>query len=139
MPVGRRVGCKRAVLVVAHARHAYGMVNATTGRERRPTRIGAAVRTVGCGMVDLGIRTLGTRHTTSDQQSREENVQTFGGRVAQRDEYGVSVPWMFFSWSPVRPSKGERRQRETHGSTSTLSRSSSCGNASGKRREEIRS
>ena len=84
--------------MVAHARHAYGMVHATTGRELLPTRIGAAVRTDGCGMVDFGIRKLGTRHTTPDQQSREEKKQTFGGRVVQRDKHGV--PWMFFHGHP---------------------------------------
>ena len=105
MSVDRRVRCERAVLVVTHARHAYGMVHATTGRERLPARIGAAVRTDGCGLVDLGIRTFWTRHTTSDQQSREENRQTFGGWVVQRDEHCVSVPWMFFTDTPA-PVKG---------------------------------
>ena len=112
MPVDRRIRCERTVLVVAHGRHAYGMVHATTGREGLPGRIGAAVRTDSCGMVDLGIRTFGTRHTTPDQQSREENWQTFGGRVVQRDEHGVSVPWMFFSWSPVHPSTARRDPKE---------------------------
>ena len=37
--------------------------------------------------------------------------------MVQRDEHGVSVPWMFFSWSLVHPSRGQGRQRETHGST----------------------
>ena len=108
MPVYRRVRCERAVPVVTHARHAYGMVHATTGREQLPTRIGAAVWTDGCGMVDLGIRTFGTRNTTLDQQSREENRQTFGGRVVDRDEHGVSVPWMFSPRSSVHPSRGQR-------------------------------
>ena len=66
--VHHRIRCQRPVLVVTHARHAYGMVHATTGKERLPTRIGAVVRTDGCGMVDLGIRTHGTRHTTPGQR-----------------------------------------------------------------------
>ena len=74
---------ERAVLVVAHARHAYGMVHATTGGERLPSRIGAAVRTDGCRMVEVGIRTHGTSHTTSDQRAREENRQTSGGWMVQ--------------------------------------------------------
>ena len=53
-------------------------MHATTGRERLPPRIGAAVRTDGCRMVDMGIRTHGTSHTTSDQRTREENRQTSG-------------------------------------------------------------
>ena len=71
--VGR---CESSVLVVAHARHAFGMVHATTGRERLPARIGTAVRTDGCRMVDVGIRTHGTSHTISDQRAREENMET---------------------------------------------------------------
>ena len=81
--IDRRIRCQRAVLVVSHARHADGMVHATKGRERLPTRIGAAVGADGCGMVDLGIRTNGSRQTTSDQRSREENWQTSRGRVVQ--------------------------------------------------------
>ena len=142
MSVDRRIRCECVVLVVAHAIHAYGMVHATAGGERLPTRICAAVWTDGCEMVDLGIRTLGTRHTTSDQQSREENRQTFGGRVVQRDEHGASVQWMCFSWSPVHrstrltPSIGNtwlncspKPERTPH-TYVTLSRSSSCWNAS---------
>ena len=83
-------------LVVAHARHADGMVHATTGFENDfRGRIGAAVRTDGFGMVDVGIRTNGTLHTTSDQRTREENRQTSGGWVVQRDEDGLSVPRLF--------------------------------------------
>ena len=100
MSVDRRIRCERAVLVVAHARHAYGMVHATTGRERLPSRIGSAVRTDGCRMVDVGIRTHGTSRTTSDQRAREENRQTSCGRVVQRNEHGLSVPWMFFQGCP---------------------------------------
>ena len=100
MPVDRRIRCERAVLVVAQVRHASGMVHATMGREQLPTRISAAVRTDGCGMVDLGIRKHGTCHTKSDQQSREENWQTVGGRVMQRDEHGLSVTWMFYYGCP---------------------------------------
>ena len=77
--VDHRIRRERAVPVVAHARHAYGMVHATTGRERLPPRIGAAVRTDGCRMVDVGIRTHGTSHTKSDQRTRKENRQTSGG------------------------------------------------------------
>ena len=83
MSVDSRIRRERAVLVVAHARHAYGMVHATTGGERLPSRIGAAVRTDGCRMVDVGIRTQGTSHTTSHQRAREENRQTSGGWMAQ--------------------------------------------------------
>ena len=90
------------------------MVHATTGRERVPTRIGAATRTEGCGMVGVGIRTQGTLHTSSDQRSREENKQTSGGRVMHSNEYGVSVAWMLLPWTLVHPTRGERRQRETH-------------------------
>ena len=83
MSVDRRIRCERTVPVIAHARHAYGMVHATTGRERHPPRIGAAVRTDGCRMVDVGIRTHGTSHTTSDQRTIEENRQTSGGGMVQ--------------------------------------------------------
>ena len=58
-------------------------VHATTGRERLPPRIGTVVRTDGCRMVDVGIRTHGTSHTTSDQRTREENRQTSGGWMVQ--------------------------------------------------------
>ena len=117
MSVDHRIRCERAVPVVAHARHAYGMVHATTGRERLPPRIGAAVRTDGCRMVDVGIRTHGTSHTTSDRRTREENRQTSGGWMVQRDEDGLSVPRLFLPWLPVHSRRGERRQRETHGAT----------------------
>ena len=70
--VHRRIRCQRPVRVVTHARHAYGMVHATTGRERLPTRIGAVVRTDGCGMVDLGIRTHGTTYDTRSTVERRE-------------------------------------------------------------------
>ena len=66
--VDRRVRCQRSILVVSHARHADGMVHATSGRERV---LGAAARTDGHGMVDLGVRTHGTLHTASDQRPRE--------------------------------------------------------------------
>ena len=91
--------------------------DATTGGERLPPRIGAAVRTDGCIMVDVGIRTQGTSHTASDQRTREENRQTSGGRMVQRDEDGLSVPRVLFSRLLVQPRRGERRQRETHGAT----------------------
>ena len=52
-------------------------------------------------------------HTTSGQWSREENKQTSGGRVVQSNEHGVSVPRLLLPWSPVHPTRGERRQRET--------------------------
>ena len=65
----------------------------------------------------MGIRTHGTSHTTSDQRTREENRQTSGGWMVQRDEDGLSVPRLFFPWLPVHSRRGERRQRETHGAT----------------------
>ena len=111
MSVDCRLRCQRAVLVVSHARHADGMVHATTRRELLPARIGAAARADGCGMVDVGIRTHGTRHTTSDQRSREENRETSGGRVVQSNKHGVSVPRVLLPRSPVHPTRGERRQR----------------------------
>ena len=117
MSIDRRIRCERTVPVVAHARHAYGMVHATTGREGLPPRIGAAVRTDGWRMVDVGIRTHGTSHTASDQRPREENRQTSGGRMVQRDEDGLSVPRLLFSRLLVQPRRGERRQRETHAAT----------------------
>ena len=89
----------------------------TTGGGRLPPRIGAAIRTDGCRIVDVGIRTHGTSHTASDQRTREENRQTSGGRVVQRDEDGLSVPRLLFSWLLVQPRRGERRQRETHDAT----------------------
>ena len=83
--------------------HAYGMVHATTSREGLPPRIGTAVRTDGWRMVDVGIRTHGTFHTASDQRTREENRQTSGGRMVQRDEDGLSVPRVLFSRLLVQP------------------------------------
>ena len=38
-------------------------------------------------MVDLGIRTFGKHHTTTDQQSREENRQSFGGRCSETNTF----------------------------------------------------
>ena len=113
----RRIRCERTVPVVAHAGHAYGMVHATTSGEGLPPRIGAAVRTDGRRMVDVGIRTHGTVHTASDQRTREAHRQTSGGRMVQRDEDGLSVPRLLFSRLLVQPRGGERRQRETHGAT----------------------
>ena len=113
----RRLRCQRSVFVISHVRHADGVEYATTGRERVPARIGADARTDGGGMVDLGIRTHETRHTTSDQRSREENTQTFGGRVVHSNEHGVSVSILLLPWSPVHTTRGERRQRKTHGAT----------------------
>ena len=81
--IDRRLRCQRIVVEVPRARHADEMVHMMKGRERVPTRIGAAVPVDGCGMVDVGIRTHGTRHTTSDQRSREENRQPSGGPVVQ--------------------------------------------------------
>ena len=92
----RRIRCERTVPVVAHAGHAYGMVHATTSGEGLPPRIGAAVRTDGRRMVDVGIRTHGTVHTASDQRTREAHRQTSGGRMVQRDEDGLSVPRLLF-------------------------------------------
>ena len=115
--VDRRERCQRAVLVVSHARHADGMVHATTRIGRLPARIGAAARAGGCRMVDLGIRTHETRNTTSNKRSREENSETSDGRVVQSNEHGVSVPRLLLPWSPVHPTRCECRQRETHGPT----------------------
>ena len=56
--------CEFAVLVVTHARHANGMVHATTGRCRLPSRIGGAVRTDGCGMIDF------LRHQINSREKR---------------------------------------------------------------------
>ena len=109
MSVDRRVRWQRTVLVVSDVRHAEGMVHATTGSERFPTRIGAAARSDGCGMVDMGIQTQGTLHPTSDQLSREENRQTSGGRVVQSNEHGISVARLLLPWSPVHPTRGVRR------------------------------
>ena len=83
MSLDRRLRCQSVVLVVSRARHANGKVHATKGRKRVPALIGATVRIDGHGMVDLGIRTHGARHTTSDQWSREENGQASGERVVQ--------------------------------------------------------
>ena len=66
------------------------------------------------GMVDVEIPTYGTLHTSSDQWSIEEGRQTSGGRVVHSNEDGVSVPWLLLLWTPVHPTRGERRQRETH-------------------------
>ena len=112
--VVRRVHCQCSVFVVSHGKHADGMKHATTGRERVPERIGVVARTYGRGM---GIRTHGTLHTASDQCPREADRQTSGGRVVQSNEHGVSVPWFLLSWSPVHPTRGERRQWETHDPT----------------------
>ena len=115
--IDRRVRCQRSVLVVFDARHADGMVHSTTGREWVPTRICTAARTDGCGMVDMGIQTHGTLHTSSDQRSREENRQSSGGWVVQSNEHGLSIPRMLLPWTPVHPTRGEGCQRETHDPT----------------------
>ena len=105
--------CRSIVGYDANALYLY----ATTGGERLPPRIDAAVRTDGCRMVDVGIRTHGTSHTASDQRTREENRQTSGGWMVQRDEDCLSVPRLLFSRLLVQPRRGECRQRETHGAT----------------------
>ena len=100
MSVDLRVRCQRSVLMVSRVRYADGMVHATTGRKRVSIGIGAAARTYVCGMVDLGIRTPGTRHVTSDQRSREENRQTSGGRVVHSNEHGDSVVVIMVTRAP---------------------------------------
>ena len=49
------------------ARHADGMVHASTRRELLSTRIGAAAPADGCGMDDVGSPKDGALYPTSDQ------------------------------------------------------------------------
>ena len=67
--IDRRLRCQRVVLVVSHASHADGVVHARPGREQLPARIGTAVRTDGCGIVNAGSRTDGNLYPASGQRS----------------------------------------------------------------------
>ena len=71
MSIGRRLRCQRDVPVVSRARHADGMVHATTGREQLPTRFGTEVQTDGQGMADMGSPKDGTLCPSSSQRSLE--------------------------------------------------------------------